>query len=58
MSIECKLEKRTSKAGNEYYCLYIPSLEKVVFLEPAEVKLLLVLNHNDSKQKGVVYVHN
>lgn len=45
MNIECKFQERTSKAGNKYYCLFIPELEKVVLLEPAEVKLLLVL-HN------------
>lgn len=48
MRIECRLETRTSQKGNEYKCLYIPELEKVVFLEPAEIKLLQVL-HNENK---------
>lgn len=48
MNIECKLEKRVSKkTGNEYYCLYIPELEKMVMLEPAEIKLLLVLHQRE-----------
>ncbi len=50
MNIECKLEKRISKkSGNEYYCLYIPELEKLVMLEPAEIKLLLVLHNQREK---------
>lgn len=49
MRIECLLEKRTSQKGNEYTCLYIPELEKVIFLEPAEIKLLQVLHKNDNK---------
>lgn len=46
MNIECKLMKKVSKNNNEYYCLYIPELEKTIFLEPAELKLLLLL-HKD-----------
>lgn len=50
MRIECNFEKRVSKkSGNEYYCLYIPELEKMVMLEPAEVKLLLVLHNQSGK---------
>lgn len=43
MNIECKVEKRVSQKGNEYYCLFIPLLDKTVFLEKAEVKLIQVL---------------
>lgn len=43
MNLECKFEKRTSNKGNEYYCLYIPLLEKTIFLEKAEIKLIQVL---------------
>lgn len=49
MRIECRLETRTSQKGNEYQCLYIPEIEKVVFLEPAEIKLLQVLHKNENK---------
>lgn len=41
--IACKLEERTSKAGNPYRCLVIkltPTYEKIVFLTPAELELL------------------
>lgn len=50
MRIECRLEKRTSQKGNEYYCLFIPELEKVVFLEPAELKLLQVLHSKEENK--------
>lgn len=47
MNIECKLEKRVSnKSGNEYWCLYIPDIEKVIFLNQTELKLLQVLKNN------------
>ena len=48
MQIECKLVKKVSKNNNEYYCLFIPDIEKVIFLEPAEIKLLL-LTHKEIK---------
>lgn len=44
MNIECKLVKKVSKTNNEYYCLFIPEIEKTVFIEPAELKLLLLLH--------------
>ena len=40
MDIRCVLQEKESKAGNKYICLYIPDIEKTVFLEPAEIKLL------------------
>ena len=41
--IKCSLETRVSKKGNEYVCLVIKltdRLEKLVFLEQAEIELL------------------
>lgn len=46
MNIECKLEKKVSKNGNEYWCLYIPDIEKVIFLNQTELKLLQVLKNS------------
>ena len=43
MNLECKFEKRVSNKGNEYYCLFVPLLEKTIFLEKAEVKLIQML---------------
>jgi len=43
MDIRCVLQERESKAGNKYICLFIPELEKTVFLEPAEIKLLQLI---------------
>lgn len=41
--LDCELQKRESKKGNEYYCVVIhltSELEKVVFLEKAEAELI------------------
>lgn len=44
MDIKCVLKKDVSKkSGKEYFCLYIPDLEKTIFLEPTELKLLKLL---------------
>lgn len=43
MDIRCVLQEKESKAGNKYLCLFIPDLEKTVFLEPAEIKLLKLI---------------
>lgn len=44
MEIRCVLQERTSeKTGKKYLCLFIPDIERVVFLEPAEVKLFKLL---------------
>lgn len=43
VDVKATLETRTSKAGNEYQVLVIKiddEIEKLVFLEPAEIKLL------------------
>lgn len=47
MKFEATLETRTSKKGSEYEVIVIKltdKLEKLVFLEPAEIELLK-LNH-------------
>lgn len=38
--VDAEVIKKTSKNGNEYYCLYIKDLDKQVFLEKAEILLL------------------
>ena len=43
MEIKCVLEKRETKDGKPYMVIYIPDLEKVVFLTQTEVKLLTLL---------------
>ena len=46
------LETRTSKKGSEYEVLVIKitdKIEKLVFLEPAELELLKMSNSNNSK---------
>lgn len=41
MDVKCILKREVSKkSGKEYYCLYIPDLEKTIFLEPTELKLM------------------
>lgn len=54
MKFTATLEERTSKkSGNQYLCLVIKitdNIEKVVFLEPAEIELLkLMYNKNENK---------
>lgn len=48
MRIECQLVKKVSKQGKEYYVYYMPEVEKEVYVEPTELKLLLLL-HKDVK---------
>lgn len=51
------LEKRTSKKGNEYEVLVIKltdKLEKLVFLEQAELELLK-LSSNDTKKNKMPF---
>lgn len=44
MDVRCILKKEISKkSGKEYYCLFIPDLEKTIFLEPTELKLIKLL---------------
>ena len=45
MRIECQLVKKVSqKTGKEYYVYYLPEVEKEIFVEPTELKLLLLLH--------------
>lgn len=46
------LETRTSKKGSEYEVLVVKltdKLEKLIFLEPAELELLKISNNNTIK---------
>lgn len=44
MDVKCILKREISKkSGQEYYCLYIPDLEKKIFLEPTELKLIKLI---------------
>lgn len=44
MDIKCVLQEKVSKkTGEPYICLFIPDLEKTIFLEPAEIKLLKLI---------------
>lgn len=50
MEIRCVLQEKTSeKTGKKYICLYIPDIEKTVFLEPAEIKLLKLIYKNEEE---------
>lgn len=47
MDIKCVIKEEVSKkTGKPYICLFIPDLEKTIFLEPAEIKLLTLLYKN------------
>ena len=53
MTIPAKLEQRTSKEGNQYYCVVIQiteNVEKLVFLEKAEIELIR-LTYGNQKLK-------
>lgn len=44
MEIRCVLQEKTSdKTGRTYTILYVPDIEKTIFLEPAEIKLLKLM---------------
>ena len=48
MEIRCVLQEKTSeKTGKKYICLYIPDIEKTVFLETAEIKLLKLIYNKE-----------
>ena len=50
MDIKCILKEEVSKkTGKTYFFLFIPDLEKTIFLEPVEVKLLGYLINKDNK---------
>lgn len=46
MSLKCEIKKGTSKLGRVYYYLFLEDLDKVIFLNKTEVKLLSVLYPN------------
>lgn len=47
MEIRCVLQEKVSeKTGKTYIILYVPDIEKTIFLEPCEIKLLTLLNKN------------
>lgn len=53
MNINAKLEERTSKEGNPYFCIVIKlteNAEKIVFLNSVELELLR-LTYGNSSQK-------
>lgn len=43
MDIKCKLEKYTSKDGKVFWTLFIPDLDKRVFLNNQELKIFKLL---------------
>ena len=44
MEIKCLFQEKTSeKTGRTYYVLYLPDIEKTIFLEPCETKLLKLM---------------
>lgn len=50
--IKCVLDKRLTKNGKEYFVAVLTiaqGVEKLVFLEPSEVKLIQLLNSPSSK---------
>ena len=48
MDVKCILKEEVSaKTGKPYKFLWIPALEKKVFLEPVEVKLLGLLDKEE-----------
>jgi hypothetical protein len=52
MTIPATLEQRKSKAGNNYHCVVIKiteSVEKLVFLEAAELELLRISHGKNVK---------
>ena len=41
MDVKCVFEERISKnTGKPYYVLFVPVLQKTIFLEPVELELL------------------
>jgi len=46
-NLDCRVEKKVSKSGNEYYALVInitDTYEKVVFLDTRDVEILRLSN--------------
>ncbi len=54
MNIPAKLEERVSKNGNPYFCIVVKitdEVEKLVFLDKAEIELIRLTYGNNSKIK-------
>lgn len=54
MNIPAKLEERVSKNGNPYFCIVIKitdEVEKLVFLDKAEIELIRLTYGNNQKIK-------
>lgn len=54
MNIPAKLEERVSKNGNPYFCIVVKiteEVEKLVFLDKAEIELIRLTYGNSSKIK-------
>ena len=56
MDVKCVLQEKVSKnTGKQYYCLYVPIIQKTIFLEPVELELLqLKLKENKNEKVEVV----
>lgn len=44
MPIKCELREGSTKEGKKYIYLYIDQLDKMIFLNKTEIKLLQLLN--------------
>ena len=43
MDVKCVLQEKVSKkTGEKYYCLFVPVIQKTIFLEPVELKLFFI----------------
>lgn len=43
LTLKCKLQKKVSKNGTEYFVLYVEDLDKYFFLNNTEARLLMLL---------------
>lgn len=43
LTLKCKLMKKVSSKGQEYYVLYVEDLDKFFFLNNTEARLLMLL---------------
>lgn len=49
LTLKCKIEKKTSKNGLDYYVLYVYELDKYFFLSNTEARLLTILYSNKTE---------
>lgn len=47
MKVECIFTEKVSKDNVKYRCLYLPLLDRYIFLERAEIKLLDYISNNN-----------